>query len=79
MNVQWWLADIDQYGNAKLTDGPHNERSGVEQAAYLLKRLGLAKDRRFACARVELTDVEAKPHDANEEALETLNGIGLRP
>lgn len=76
---QFWLAKLDQYGNPTLTDGPHSNRDGVEQAAYLLNRLGLTKERQFVCAEVALTDVEPKAHDANEEALDTLNQIGLRP
>lgn len=74
-DVQFWLAELDQYGNPKLTDGAHDKREGVEQALYLIKRLGLAGDRKFACARVEITPVEAKPHGPNEGALNTLNQI----
>jgi hypothetical protein len=76
---QHWLAELDQYGNASLIDGPHPDRAGVEQAAYLLERLGLKKGRRFAAAHVLLSEVEAKPHDTNEDALATLNAAGLRP
>ncbi len=76
---QWWLAEIDQHGNAKLTDGSHGSKDGVEQALYLTQRLGFAKGKRFAAAYVELSEVEAKPHDANEDALNTLNSIGLKP
>lgn len=76
---QFWLAELDQYGNPKLVDGSHGERAGVEQAAYLISRLGLSRGSTFACAEVHLTPVEAKPHDANEDALSTLNSIGLRP
>ncbi len=79
IEVQWWLAEIDQHGNPKLTDGAHQDRAGVEQAAYLIGRLGLTRDRKFACAEVTLTPVEAKSHGANEDALSTLNSIGLRP
>ena len=32
---QFWLAEIDQYGNPRLVDGAHATRAGVEQAAYL--------------------------------------------
>jgi hypothetical protein len=76
---QFWLAELDQYGNPSLCDGSHNDREGVEQAAYLLNRLGLAKQRRFACAEVILTPVAATPHDADEAALAALNSIGLKP
>lgn len=51
--VQWWVAELDRYGNPKLTDGAHSERDGCEQAIYLLARLGLAKDTKHAICRVE--------------------------
>ena len=76
---QFWLAELDQYGNPTLCDGSHDDRAGVEQAAYLFNRLGLAKQRRFACAEVILTPVAATAHGANEDALTTLNSIGLKP
>lgn len=76
---QFWLAEIDQHGNPTLCDGSHDDRAGVEKAAYLFNRLGFAKGRRFACAEVILTEVEAKSHDANKDALKTLNSIGLKP
>lgn len=78
MLVQWWLAKLDQYGNPKLVDGAHSDRAGVEQALYLINRLGLGKGNRYACARVEVTDVEPVAHNANEDALATLNSIGLK-
>ncbi|MBR8137211.1 hypothetical protein [Burkholderia cenocepacia] len=52
--VQWWLADLDQHGNPKLSDGAHSEREGADRAAYLHAALGLQRDRKFAVARVEL-------------------------
>lgn len=76
---QFWLAEIDQHGNPTLHDGSHETREGVEKAAYLMTRLGFSKGKRYACAEVILTEVEAKPHDSNEEALSTLNSIGLKP
>lgn len=79
-NIQWWLAETDRNGNAaNLADGPHSDREGVEQAAYLIKRLGLTRGRTFAAARVELSEVTPTAHGANEDALSTLNSIGLRP
>jgi hypothetical protein len=77
--VQWWLAETDGYGNPTLSDGPHSDRDGVEQAAYLIKRLGMTRGRTFAAARVELSAVTPAAHGANEDALSTLNSIGLRP
>lgn len=69
--VDWWLAEVSQYGYAsKLTDGPHSNRAGVEQAAYLIRGLGLQGDRKFCCVRVEQTDVEPKRHDADKVVME---------
>lgn len=77
--AQFWLAQLDQYGNPTLTDGPHDNRGGVEQAIYLFKNLGLGKGKQYACAEVTITEVEARSHGANEEAISTLNKIGLSP
>lgn len=76
---QWWLAELDQYGNPKLCDGAHSQRQGAEHALYLINRLGLSRGRRFAVAEVILTEAKEDPRGANEEALATLNSIGLRP
>jgi len=78
-NEQWWLAEIDQYGNPKLSDGAHSNREGVEKALYLHRSLGLEKDKRYACAQVILTECEPVSHGANEDAIRTLNSIGLKP
>lgn len=77
--TQWWLAELDQHGNPKLCDGAHSDRQGAEHALYLIQRLGLARDRRFAVAEVRLTEATPDPRGANEEALATLNAVGLRP
>ena len=58
--VQWWLAELDRYDNAKLVDGAHSGQEGVNHALYLYHKLGHAKGRRFAAARVELHDVEPR-------------------
>lgn len=76
---QFWLAEIDQYGNPKLIDGSHDDRNGVEQAAYLINSLGLGRGKTYACAEVHLSPVVPKPHGADEDAISTLNSIGLRP
>ncbi len=76
---QFGLVSLDQYGNPKLEDGSHSDRSGVEQAAYLHQRLGFAKSKRYACAEIIITEVEAKSHGSNEAALNQLNNSGLRP
>ena len=67
--AQWWLAELDQYGNPHLCDGAHSHRAGAEKALYIYRGIGLAGTRRYAIARVELTD--AVPNDAgvNEESV----------
>ena len=75
--TQYWLARLDQYGNPHLEDGAHSDRAGVEHALFLIQGMNLAKEgERWACARVELTDVEpkAKP-DTDHEAVETMRGV----
>lgn len=77
--VQWWVAELDRYGNPKLTDGAHSNREGCEQAIYLMNRLGLSNDIRHAICRVEINPPVAAPHGANEDAIDTLNSIVLKP
>ena len=77
--VQFWLAELDRYGNPKLVDGAHQERSRAEEAATIIRRLGLAMDRRFAVAEVRLSGLTGEHGPLNEEAIQTLNDIGLRP
>lgn len=79
VRVQHWLAELNRYGGAKLVDGPHNSRDGVEKSATLLRRLGLAGDRVFAAAEVHLTDLTGEHSPVDERAVGTLNAIGLRP
>ena len=76
-SVQWWVADLDRYGNPTLSDGAHSDREGCEKALYIMARLGLRPDQKRAICRVEIYPPEAKAHDTNEGALRTLNGIGL--
>lgn len=76
--IQYWLAELDQYGNPKLIDGAHSDRDGAEEAATLLRRLGLAGVRKFAVAEVRITALTGQHGPLNEEALGTLNAIGLR-
>jgi hypothetical protein len=77
--TQYWLAALDDYHNAKLTDGPHEDEAGVREALYILQRLGLDKHEygtEYAIAKVELFDVEPEPKDTtNEEALDGLARI----
>lgn len=78
-SVQWWVADLDRYGNPTLSDGAHENREGCEQALYIMARLGLRPEQKRAICRVEIYPPESKAHGASEGALNTLNAIGLRP
>jgi hypothetical protein len=67
--VQFWLAELDRYGNPTLVDGMHSEREGAERAFYLYGRLGYVGERRFAVARVELSSPTGSRDGVNEELL----------
>ncbi|HEY6020194.1 MAG TPA: hypothetical protein VIY48_09915 [Candidatus Paceibacterota bacterium] len=79
MDTQWWLAELNRYGNAKLCDGPHADRDGAEKAMTLRIRLGLSGERKFAIAEVRLTEPTGRHSAVNEEAIGTLKAIVLRP
>ncbi|CDN60002.1 hypothetical protein I35_1479 [Burkholderia cenocepacia H111] len=69
-DVQWWLAELDQYGNPKLSDGAHSERAGADKAMYLIKSLGLDnKGKRWAVARVELSEPRPSSDGVNHDAV----------
>lgn len=79
MATQWWLAELDRHGSAKLCDGPHSKRDGAEKAATLIRRLGLDRGQTFAVAEVRLTELTGTHSPVDEIAIGTLNAIGLRP
>ena len=72
-NVQWWLAELDRYGNPALTDGAHGDRAGADRAAYLIESMGLGKGRKFAVARVELTKPVPNSSGVNHDAVAEIN------
>jgi hypothetical protein len=72
---QWWLAELDEYDNPTLTDGAHSTEQGAHHALYLMQRLGLARDGRFAVAHVFLLDAKPDPRGANEGALDTMAAV----
>ncbi|WP_157655921.1 Lar family restriction alleviation protein [Burkholderia ubonensis] len=75
-DIQWWLAELDQYGNPKLSDGAHRERAGADKAMYLIKNLGLdTKGKRWAVARVELSEPHPSADGVNMEAVETCRAM----
>jgi hypothetical protein len=80
MEVQYWLAELDQYGNPKLIDGAHSNAEGANRAAYLISamRLGGNRSRRFAVARVELSECVPTAAGVNLEAVRTINMIQER-
>jgi hypothetical protein len=77
--VQFWLAELDRYGNPTLIDGAHGERSGAEEALTLRKRLPMlsTEGRRFAIAEVHLSDPTGEHGPLNEEALQALGADAL--
>lgn len=77
-SVQWWVADLDRYGNPTLTDGSHSYREGCEQALHIINRLGLRPDQPRAICRVEIYPPESNLHGSNEDALNTLNEIRIK-
>lgn len=56
-NVQYWLAELDQYGNPTLKDGMHSHRSGVVRAMDIYRELGFDTGRKFAMAKVEIMPI----------------------
>lgn len=75
--VQWWLAELDRYGNPALTDGAHGDRAGADRAAYLIESMGLGKGRKFAVARVELTTPVPNSSGVNHEAVAEINRAAM--
>ena len=75
MEVQYWLAELDQYGNTKLIDGAHSNEEGANRAAWLIKamNLGGGRPRRLAVARVELSECVPTAAGVNLEAVRTIN------
>ena len=68
--VQYWLAELDQHGNPTLTDGPHSNAEGANQAAYLIEAMHLGqRGRSFAVARVELFECVPTSKGVNHEAV----------
>lgn len=76
---QFWLVSLDRHGNPKLVDGSHWKRSGAEKALTLIRSLGMNKGEKFAIAEIHLSDPTGEHEPVNEEAIATLNHIGLRP
>jgi hypothetical protein len=79
-STQYWLAELDRHGNPKLIDGAHTDAAGANQAAYLIKVLHLGdQNRRFAVAKVELSECVPSDEGVNHEAIATLNNSRRKP
>lgn len=79
METQYWLAELDQYGNPTLIDGAHSDAQGANQAAYLINAMNLGKkERRFAVAKVELSECIPSAAGVNLEAVRTINAAQQR-
>ena len=77
-NVQWYLVELDRYGNPTLVDGGHNDREGANKAAYLIEAMGLKRDRKFAVAKIEISEVQPSSSGVNHAAVAELNRASLR-
>lgn len=75
METQYWLAELDDYGNPTLVDGAHSEREGAEKAMTLMNSLTCISmdDRKFAIAEVILTKPTGEHGPLNQDAIDTLN------
>jgi hypothetical protein len=73
MRVQYWLARLDQYGNAELVDGAHGTEQGAHRALYLFQALGLGKGDSYAVARVELIKAVPDAREVNREAINIIS------
>lgn len=70
---QYWLVELDQHGNPKLIDGSHDSPEEVNRAAYLIRTMGLGDpNRRFAVAKVELTECVPTSRGVNHEAVDAI-------
>ena len=74
MREQYWLAELDQYGNPKLIDGAHSNKDGAEHALELYKQLGGCNNgTKYAIAHVTLS--EPTGHFVDPETVKMLEHI----
>lgn len=52
-DVQWWVAELDQYGNPMLFDGTHNCKKEAEDSIPLIRGTKTTRGQ-LAVARVEI-------------------------
>lgn len=58
---QYWLAELDRYGNPTLIDGAHATRYGAERGLHIRQRLGFDSGKRYAVACVTLSEASQQP------------------
>lgn len=75
--VQWWLAELDQYGNPTLIDGMHPDLAGANRAFYIYRAFSFTKGEHYAVAKVELFEPVADKAGVNHEAVETVQSAML--
>jgi hypothetical protein len=74
MEIQYWLAEIDQHGNPKLIDGAHGDPQGPANARFLIESMHLGEPgRKFATAKVELSPCVPSAAGINLETVRTIN------
>jgi hypothetical protein len=79
MGTQYWLAEVDQYDNPKLVDGPHSDANGPRRARFLIEAMHLGKTaRKFAIAKVELSPCVPSAAGINLDAVRTINAAQAR-
>jgi hypothetical protein len=77
---QYWLAELDQYDNPTLIDGSHDSAEGANKAAYLIQAMALGKpNRRFAVAKVELSECVPSDKGVNMKAVAAINRMRRGP
>ena len=74
-DVQWWLVELDQYGNcSRMVDGAHSDAEGADKAAYLIKAMHLpSANAKLAVAKIELYPCEPNAEGVNHEAVASVN------
>jgi len=74
--TQFWLAELDQYGNPTLVDGAHSKPEDVQKARFLIESMKLGKpNRKFAIAKVELSECIPSNKGVNMDAIQTIKGV----
>ncbi len=76
---EWWLAEVKEGHGSNLVDGAHDTREGAEEALTIFNKLGFSKGKKYKIAQVILSDPTGEHQPVNEDAIKTLNDIGLKP